>query len=164
MPKLEVLTADAIKTILEKNNRDMQKDFLNKGFKRWQLIYIDHKSLSDFEDLYSNHSGDVCFESLRYIDENVIETLFSDAPLAIEIRKVQTMSDAVFQKLARCLANSICYDVKLPQYKFSEANRRELARRKLVLHDDGTISNELNIASYDARASAKLKKRTTSKS
>lgn len=157
MPNLDVLTADDMVNILKENDREKKRRFLEAGIKKWQLILPDKSTIDSFESLYCNHSGDVSFPALLHIDEMLVDVLFKDPPLELEFRNVRQIDDAVFSKLATNLAISICYSVKLPKYRFSNANLIELKKRNLTLNKTGEIWNGNNVDTKDTATGVEVR-------
>ena len=149
MPNLYVLTADDMVNILKDDDRKNKRRFLEAGTNKWQLILPDKSTIDCLKDLYCNHSGEVSFVALMHIDEVLVDVLFWDSPIELKFCNVRKIDDAVFSKLAKHLAESICYLVKLPKYKFSKANRAELKKRRLTLSKAGDIWNGINIEARD---------------
>ena len=130
--------------ILKDDDRENKRRFLEAGTNKWQLILPDKSTIDCLKDLYCNHSGEVSFVALMHIDEVLVDVLFWDSPIELKFCNVRKIDDAVFSKLAKHLAESICYLVKLPEYKFSKANRVELKKRGLTLSKAGDIWNRDN--------------------
>jgi hypothetical protein len=123
-----------------------------KGEKTWQVVMTDNFSRECFEELYSEHDGEVAFKQLILLDKGLVDIIFSDAPMQISLDSLEYIEEQVFTHFIKKLANSTCYSASFPKLQFTDAQREALAKKGLVLLNKNQISNHSNVRRRDARA------------